>query len=459
MAIVTEDFFRFDVNSKLEIEFPKSLQAPALTVCYPFADLMDLSAYNQKYGEKLKRPLGLAARDQIMSSISMGDLFNMTIRLDPLMHSCNVRIPNELLVLHGNSSTCKRVFESKRFRIGQYVCTTFHPLFLPMKQAFKQIDWTYDTSTLKYSLSYSCTFYKINLNVTSPGIDDTDLVRPIIHSPTGLPYVSFTLSPVRWRKYSMYKLFPKGRKKREINRFTTTYSRIAVSRLPYPYASKCRRNYSKNKCITRCIENMIAPAFKKIPFQMMTDEQSVINSPSLARMKLISDDDLRDKQSKNRLKQLEDKCLTSCSDTDCDNDYTMTRVTSAMSFDQKTTSFTVATPDEPYVTLIDSEKVPANDYFMLIFSLIGFWVGLSAQDLNFVPLFTKLQAKKLGKQQNEHEKASGGWKKYGKIVRHKQTSFCRQTRKQLHKSIDRQTNDLIERFFLNLKERNRMKEK
>ena len=440
MGIVTEEFFRFDVNTRLEISFPKMLEAPAFSLCFPFPDLMDLQAFNRKYGSSFKRPLGLKDRMKMAEVITMGDLFNMTVRLKQLMHSCVIHIPADFGIQRGNSSACQVIFEMKRFRVGEYVCTMFHPVSIPLyffEERFKpvnrssrmknninakaeilapvhdalsipskKIDWTFDIGTLSYAMSYGSTFYEINLKVTSPGILDTDVTRFVIHTPSELPFQSFTLSPFRLRKYSMYHIFPhkKGTTVREMNRFVTTFSRVTIHKLPYPYASKCRENYSKNKCITTCIQERFAAAFNKLPFQMIIEESTVAEDHKLAGMRLISNHDLKDEAISEKFNKLENDCLTSCCYYDCFNDYTMTRVFSAMGLDQSIATFTVATPDEPYVSLISNKKMPANDYLhphLLTHRVLGRTLGSGLELLRpFSSATDELRKRKLDKKKS-----------------------------------------------------------
>lgn len=473
MGIVTEEFFRFDVYTKLEIYFPPSLIAPALTLCYPFIDIINLDEFNKKYGHAYKRPLGLKERMTMTDEIRMGDVFNMTTRFKPLIDSCIVRIPGEFGVLTGNATTCQTVFETNRFRMGEYFCTDFKLMNMPidfldkrykmvsgepavvkarakaklnvtnatLPMPSKQIEWKFDMKTIVSALSSGATFYRFNVRVTSPGIEDTNLTRIVVHSVAGLPFTSFSLSPYLYRKYSMYRLFHNKDKNqvREINRFVISFSRIMTTKLPYPYASKCRANYSRSRCIRNCTRIKFVNAFNKHPFQTITEEGTVAGDVNLANMRLISQRDLKNVTFIKIFNRLEDECLTRCADPSCIMDYTMTRVSCAMGLDQSIASFTVATPDEPYISVVSSEKMPANDYFILIFSLIGFWVGLSAQDLSCLPCLIRYYEKK-----KNITLGNSIVHTHGEIKEQKKTWYCRRTRDLLMRAVDKETNRMVQ---------------
>lgn len=465
MLIVTEEFFRFDVNTKLEIFFPEKLESPAVSVCFPYVDVMDLDQFNNKYSKSFRRPLTDDDKSEISSLVTLGDVFNLTTRFHELIESCVIRIPGfRFGSQFGNSTICHKVFESRRFRIGEFLCTMFITKYLPMYRDDRQMHvldrkknkktkelitdhdslnidfndtkWVFDMKAISYDLSFASTFYRIDVKVTSPGIKDTRLTRMILHSPTGLPYVSYSLSPLKWRQYSMFSGFKtvirkrknNNKKTREVNRFTLSFSRVTGKKLPYPYASKCRNDYSQNTCLVQCTRRSCSREFGKHPFQTMSEEEYISKVPRLANMRLISDRDLRNESFVEGLRALESKCLSKCADPSCDSDYTITSVQSAMGLDQSVTSYTIATPDDPYVSAVSTEKMRANDYFMLLFSLIGFWLGLSAQDLNFVPLVRRLldHRKSANRCYETTGKQGTGW-------------YCVRSRRLLNRCLEQET--------------------
>lgn len=467
MLIVTQEFFRFDVNTKLEIFFPEKLQSPAVSICFPYTDIMELNQLNNKYNTSFRHPLTKDSQSEVSSLVTMGEVFNMTTRFHELIDSCVIRIPGfRFGSQFGNSTICHKVFESRRFRIGEFLCTMFITKYLPVYRDEKEVHvmdkkrkkkakdlitdhdslnidfnhtkWLFDMKAISYDLSFSSTFYRIDVKVTSPGIKDTRLTRMILHSPTGLPYVSYSLSPLKWRQYSMFSGFKtvigkktkKKNKIREVNRFTLSFSRVTGKKLPYPYASKCRDDYNQNACLVQCIRRSCGREFGKHPFQTMSEEEYIRKVPRLANMRLISDKDLRNESFVQRLRALESNCLSKCADPSCDSDYTITSVQSAMGLDQSVTSYTIATPDDPYVSAVSTEKMRANDYFMLLFSLIGFWLGLSAQDLNFVPLVRRFLDHRKKRLAGAH---ADGQQKQG------MTWYCVRSRRLLSRCLEQET--------------------
>ena len=459
LAILAEEFFRFDVDTRLEISFPSSVAAPALCVCFPFPDLLDLSAFAAKYGLRFTRPLTRDQRVNITQAIELADVFDMTVRLSSMMHSCVVRLPHDYSPHLLNGSDCRSVFREKRFRIGSYLCDSLsldldvlrRLLAADEESANSQHSNEYRTQDLAYALGFASAFYQIRLAVTSPGIRDTDYTLIVLHSSRSLPFISLPLAPVTRRLFSRYHIFVNRRASdvREVNRFLASYSSVRIRKLPYPYASKCRKDFNQFICLSSCTQARAEQLLRRSPFQVVIEESYVFRSNAsraLARMRLISQADVADPGFGSLINRLETDCHSNCRDPSCDSDYTMTRVSAAMGMDQSVATFTVATPDEPSVSVISSEKLPANDFLLLSASVVALWLGLSARDVShaLVHLITcccdriGCLRKQLARKGSERQAGYPTEERKGRrLATH--TRYCVRTRRLLTQVMERET--------------------
>jgi hypothetical protein len=498
----------------MDITFPDVYDGPALSICYRIAELLDFDQFNLKHNKSIRGPLSAAERRIIIRSVSLEDTFSMTDNGANQIAECVVRVPDQYKILSGNSSTCNQVFEAKRFQIGEYICTDYVTANVPISyfkdsthdpeslsdasnsvpasiqaqdkvchnntNAFPKCSMEYATKSqqakhtntttpftrisrwsharfrMAFAVSYPSTFFVIKFRVNS-GLNQTNLIRPVVHSPGSYPFMSLALANIIFRDSVSLTTFSNdslssaekksaGRKTNPlINKLLLTFSTVSVTSLEKPYTDNCLSGYSRNKCMSKCILGAFVQNFHKLPFQTLNpldDETTTLNKD----MKLFSEDDFKNKSMSDASKQIEHECEVKCYHHDCRMDYTLSRVSTAVSPDQNLFTFYVGTPDEPNVSVISIPHITTNDYFLLVLSLIGFWVGLSAQDLNFlVPRIEKyIEKKRIAKKgKNREEKQSRTKMTLKDIQKQQAGSYCVQSRKLLSQMLEHETRAAI----------------
>ena len=465
IGIVTKSFFMFEIDTRMDITFPDVYDGPALSVCYRVAEIVNVSAFNQKYNMSMQRPFGPQEHMKMVHYITLGDMFTMSagtgdMRPD-LIESCIVRVPGQYRILYGNSSVCSYVFTQSRFQIGEFMCTDYTAFRMPQfyfetndsvvksnetqdpkSKAKDEAVWKHGLFRMAYAVSYPSTFFLLKFK-TEAGLDDVNLVRPVIHSAGSLPFISIALAPKTWRNYDDYIIFSndvktkfRGNNSRNVNKFLISYSSIFVSLLPYPYTDKCLFGYRKNKCLAACIQDAFLTSFNKLPFVTINSEQDLEKNPHFKVMNIFSASDLKNKTLSVQSKKVEIECSEKCPHFDCTNDYSLTRMSTAVSLDQSRLTMYVGTPDEPNVSVVSKPRIPANDYFLLILSLIGFWLGLSAQDLNIIHYIVQRQEKKQAKKSTDRKPSL---MTLHQIQKQKQSSYCVKSRQLLWQVVERET--------------------
>lgn len=191
----------------------------------------------------------------------------------------------------------------------------------------------------------------------------------------------------------------------------------------------------------------------KLPFQTLGLESRLRKQPELKDMNLVSTSDLKNESFSILSKELEAYCILNCSrHNDCRLDYTMTRTSTASSPDQKVLTFHVATPDDHPVIVISAACMTSNDFFLLCLSLVGFWTGLSAQDITVLPsLLQRLHGKKLKYDEGIEDTSPVP----SEAQKQRKSSFCVKSRQLLTLTLERETKLAVKAISRALRDRRR----
>lgn len=79
---------------------------------------------------------------------------------------------------------------------------------------------------------------------------------------------------------------------------------------------------SQHACYKECLTEKVEQAFQKYPFSVITGERLDIGH--------IVDNDLQNDSTSTQLTALEDACSAECSQPDCSDEYTLTKVMAAI---------------------------------------------------------------------------------------------------------------------------------
>jgi hypothetical protein len=435
---VTRTFFLFEVLTRITIDFPQEVSTPALTLCFRFTEILNLTLFNEKYHTNYTKPFSVSSRLDIQNKITMGDIFDLTpSQEENLFLSCIIRSPLDYSHAVYDSDACRNdIFRMIKYQIMEYMC-----------YSFKMIDSNLTMTSTKHlknrlalSLDFASTLFSIQLNTSVPGVNNMDLTRPVIHSQDTFPYLSLVLTQIFWRKINDIKGFSSSEagKAQDVNIFMLSYSMTKIERMPAPYTSQCRR-YVQNSCIDHCVMKNSVEKFKKLPFEVITLESNIKENPTLRNLLLLSSEDVKGNKSGAEIMDMVDRCLDGCRQPPCSLDYTLTKTSTATSNNQSMIDILVGSPTEPFVMLHQSPKLPLNDFILLALSLVGFWLGVSAFCLNPV--------KKLTSFRNRNSKVIPDVRKILK-PKHQHSSYCEKTRKMIREHIDKEIENFVNDVFI-----------
>lgn len=413
VIFVTQSFFAFEVATRLRFEIPKKIPAPAVSACFRYFDILDIDALNEKYDKSFKLPLSVEDIIRIQDFIIMRDIFTLTpqARID----SCFVRNPYDYTYDKFDGQYCtQRVFHMRKFQTQEYICYLFvvDPQYrkhleqesLSSSEKHEDKMWegktnvtlvshlkritvrklprvTFDKEMLSFAPSYSNVFYYIRLlsNITQFG--NSRVIRPAVHSVNEYPYRSLSLAPIVSRIKSQHmklngRLSFSGNE--DINKLYMHYYIITVSSLPAPYDTRCVYR-SQSDCLRWCTTRKIQNQLGKLPFNVITKENADDKQMS---SNIVSSYDIRNTTVGNMIKKAEAECiLNDCFRITCQQDFTLTHTRSASSPNQEFIQFQVMAPEDLFLYIESLPKMLLNDYLLLVFALIGLWLGVSVHDI------------------------------------------------------------------------------
>ena len=270
---VSKIYFTFDVVTRVEVEVPKSFEAPALHACYRYVDLLDYNGVNQELKTNWKHKpfdhIGLQ-NEIIQQRLTPRQILKFTPSVNDSLIACYVRRPNSFEILWANQTICHQMFEVTKFVVLGLICYRYE-YDLMKGQVFS----LQEVSVAPISPG-------LMLEV-SPGNQFNHFIfgKFLVTSQGTFPMRSMALSQILGR--------PDGSDANMCIR--VTYFEVVKHRMPPPFKTNCldymkMGQQSHVDCHQRCVKNLTETYFKKIPFSSI--ESKSINKRVLSYMDVIN---------------------------------------------------------------------------------------------------------------------------------------------------------------------------
>lgn len=378
MYYISETYFRFETTTNLRLDVPQLQPVPALSVCWRYADILDMARLRNVTPEV--RPVVMttveAERDtsrRIQSLITIGQLFAYTPQQHELFAGCVVRLPGNYDVEWLNETDCRQVFNVVRFYVQENIC---YRLQLATISGNLSYEYSYTSS----ALAFPSMAYEFGFNISR--FDAGPIVFPTIHTMDTMPTSSIYFSPQIRRFYVHNSIVST-----KISYATLTYSYIDNTRLPPPYDTNCDRydNYGNQQdyCLSQCLQNATMAAFGLLPFTEIIEESAV--SAANYDTKIINNLNWRNATFSAMLKSFEYDCGTRCYKPNCHERLFMTQL-STTSIYETSISFRVNLPQTPNYVIVYQPLMLFYEYATYVLSCFGIWFGISLYHLNPVAL-------------------------------------------------------------------------
>lgn len=355
---ITKTYLTYEIATKLTIGVDHILRIPDYTICTTFVPLLDA-----KWVRDVKK-LDVG-RDFLNVSrvVTVQEILEKTPAPSHLLTSCMTRSKDTYGVNFHLKNQCLQHFNITKSVFKEFVCYT-----LKIKT-----NSSIDLKKITFSRRLSRVVFIFNLDSSFNAVMS---LKPMVHITGSLPYTTSSFSMEHSRK-----VYGQPNSTPNFNTIKTSYTKYVISRLPPPFASRCRSykesddvlGNTRDDCIQTCLKGTTPKALGKVPFT------SFIQQP--IDMKQISMEDLKIRNISYILNKLEHACQSQCSQLDCFLTFTVTSGTTEIDVKMR---LLVYSPNSPDLVVQEEEAFKFLDFLIFIASCVGSWLGLSF--LSFDPI-------------------------------------------------------------------------
>lgn len=345
------DYFKFKTVTRNEYVTPYIMEMLSLSICTPYSDIVD---YNRLWKVK-KIGVKNLIRDEInfmlQDSLSIREIFNLTPSSQSIVKFCSTRYKSTR-ILSGtyNHTKCNELFSVGKYFTQEFICYLIEP-----KVGLKVPFYSYMQSVDSPGEMY-------HIGIDSSIASRIKYLKLVVHSNESLPGVS--------KRFAFFSHVYRPTKTLYRVRFIRHY----VRHLGYPYDPFLCIPAAANRvnCLEYCVNNKSIKAYGRI----FPD----LNTRNHYDYKHVSKRQAMDPEVSEYLDEIYSTCVTSCSNMDCNRDYTMTDYR-AIEYDLML-KFVLETPVSPDILITFLPKINSMDLFVYVMSALGSWFGFAIIQLN-----------------------------------------------------------------------------
>lgn len=403
----SKSFFSYTVTTRVHQELKKELYPPGISFCIRYIDILDLEKLNREKGLDWQWTSDMSEIRKRQPFLTMDDIFGFTPPAEQSLFGCKYRKPDSFELIRSKDCIKDKIFTVQKYYTQEFIC--YHYVFDGRAQfSFDRVSNSLTEAGMMFTLDFS------------PAFDTADTIK-IIAVKRKIPYKSKFLAPIFSRTYD-----PKTGNA-SYSLFRVTFSVINIKRQQPPYTTKCRKrgeSKSNGVCSSDCMIEKIGKSLMRIPFQSLTLKPSPL--------KHVNYDDINHPNKSKILSAAEDACQEECGYNNCEDDYTITRVTKEERSPRDRLRIQVEAPRSPLVSIEYEPKLSLNDYLIFVCSTFGIWFGLSFATIN--PFHEILYFGKKNIQFNKEDNTKGrrtvGQRKKDSdsLITTCQSHFCLETR-------------------------------
>ena len=185
---VLSQYFSYETVTVLAIIMPNVLTAPAISICFPYAQVINQRKVLRSYPDLAEKPFNLTTLGAVLT---IADIFQMTPKadVDKTVASCAFRTPDSPQLFETN--LCDGVMDMSKFFKQQFVC---YDVSLVTKTGFRYRNIRNSLSSAGQSTfsfvsiyfePFLGLFYEVRL--TPHGFDRIKTLQLVIHEPGVMP--------------------------------------------------------------------------------------------------------------------------------------------------------------------------------------------------------------------------------------------------------------------------------
>lgn len=353
-------YFDYKTTSTVDIEMPDVLEPPDVSLCVRYADI--LIDESLRSFDKLKGKEKIKALRVLQDKVTLADIFNKTPETGKVIKECLHRTPGSYDVKQTTSNEgCMKVFTVDKYYAQEFMCYRFSQISSEENEKFLY-------GKLAFSIIYGSLFYALVLDKEQ--MDGAEFCKIVIHGRLTFPYDSIAYPSTFSRTIT---------ENEKYNSFRSTYNKIMIKFLPYPYVTNCRNyetfQHSRRYCFNECTKNLSLTSFGKVPFSGIEVEPMPVQHISVL--------DLTNYSVTSELEKITSQCRSLCQESSCvDVHYlsTILKEETSVGFDGITVN--ILAPASPSTKVEHREFMSLTELIIYISSCVGTWFGLSFFSLN-----------------------------------------------------------------------------
>ena len=117
-------YLEFRTIAEITISVPSDIEPPDLSVCFRYADIIDVTQLNAAHNVTLKSDRRNYI-NPIQSLVTIKDIFMYTPGEDNVFRKCSSRPPHDYNLNEYNGSDCYTSFNVSKFVMQEFVCYRF----------------------------------------------------------------------------------------------------------------------------------------------------------------------------------------------------------------------------------------------------------------------------------------------------------------------------------------------
>lgn len=363
---VSQLYFRFQTTSKTELEIHETEYYQTISFCPRFADLLDRSDH-KKFGLRATPPVSPQDVEEDMKSLTIRNILELTPPESDVVHHCFRRQEGIADLVSMNKTECESFFKVTKSVNGERICYTFMP----------RNKTGYSVGDVASSQTYTNTVYQIYLQPSLRGI--------IIGF-----FISEFVDPEDFRDpldSRLYQTMMRNTGGFNQTQFAVIGESIEISRLPYPYDTKCTVGHQREVCYEVCVIKKFE-AINRIPWSGYHRKR--------LDTKMLTPSDLANETTLKFAMQAYHECNKKCKlKTECHIVFSKTHV---YDYIDNSAPFTLTlmsmVPSGPNMSLYSVPIIEFVEFIIQVGSCFGVWFGLSI--ISFNPAKWKILKK------NEH---------------------------------------------------------
>ena len=355
---ISEIFFKFQINTEITVELPRTYEPLDAHFCARFTDLIPRTIKEKKLTEWNKNNETNLIRT-LQHNLRLSEIFSLTPSEYSLLQKIEFRLANSYELYSCELEECLKYFSVARFVFMEYLC---YRVSLRTGNVSQSVDLIYLAVSPAFSGLSTRIYFRDDFN----GIR---LFKIALSKPSEYPYTELAVASQRFGDHDLL----------------VGFKSLKSQLLEAPYASDCL-NYSsvdlrsRDYCYSQCVYEKTLVQIGKLPFAVMLDQANLTEF-------IVSYNDIKDATISSKVHLIHSQCMNKCHHSDCYKESITTYVmTMNNPFNSSTFALSLVIPVDPAIDMKTHPKMSTVEFFIFVLSSISTWTSLSILSLDPVKI-------------------------------------------------------------------------